>query len=514
MQGTLGSVEHMVVSIPSKITGAAETLQHMVQPSPLLTELVVGAGNIETKLEQEFEKKLSPKLQAGLAQLVQLITLLQLIHKEYDYVERRFKYALNSFASLNQILKKGSSTPRLLENIQHLLMPRDGKDAGMALLGLAEYALVHANPVMGMAMSIVHGGGGGMWSDLFPYGLAPGDLDAWINEDKVDPEEREFRKEMVAALDHYFRGKYGSKDHKGLLRAADQREAIQTLIDLTSVLFSTLFGYALRHPKLPSMSLPKLDWAHPFPGVVRHDDSAAEFAITFSRHLGYQVKAVTGLYLRGFWEVNTHNDALVESVSAIASNLFNTLIEAFLHNLLWSIEIHETYEETSKNSVWNWDTKEAVDGGGTLSYQVFVRPGFLSEVEAKILKSILARKEADVLKKLLRDYGAYADALRPYREVELPVAAKDKVVIDKVAAVKPETVKVSARSTHPANFLSVPVLRAYCNGTALVMKATGTAGSKPQLYECTFASNGTNLKEGDTIHVRSNYGGAASQVYS
>ena len=79
------------MGLPGKISGAAETLKHMVQPSPFLTQLVVDAGGIETELEQLFKSKLSPKLKAGLAQLEQLIALVQLIHKEFDYVERRFK---------------------------------------------------------------------------------------------------------------------------------------------------------------------------------------------------------------------------------------------------------------------------------------------------------------------------------------------------------------------------------------------------------------------------------------
>ena len=74
---------------------------------------------------------------------------------------------------------------------------------------------------------------------------------------------------------------------------------------------------------------------------------------------------------------------------------------------------------------------------------------------------------------------------------------------------------MSARRTYPADYLSVPVLRAYCNGTALVMKETGAAGSKPQLYECTFTSSDEfKLAKGDAINVRSNYGGTASQAYS
>jgi hypothetical protein len=518
---TVGTISTHVGQLPGKITHAAETLEHMLQPSPFLTGLLGKAEGIEAELQKKFGERLRPKLEAGLGQLEQMITLIHLVQTEFDYIEKRFGYAANSLASLNKILDKGSAAPSLLVSLEGLVVARSGKDAMTALLGLAEYALVHANPAVGLALAVVHGGGGGVWSKLFPYSLAPGDLDAWINEEKhedgtkVEGEEREFRKELVAALDHYCRGKFGNQDFKGMLRAVDQREAIQTLVDLTSVLFSTLFGYVLRHPKLPSPTLPKLEWAHPFHGKVRHDDMAAEFAITFSRHFSYQIKSVTGLVARGFWEVSSHNEALVETVSAIASNLFSSLIESFLHNLLWSVEIHETYGESSQAAVWRWNTREKADGAGALAYQVYVRPGLLSDVEAAALKKLFDRKEADVLKKLLADYGAYADALRPYRAVDMTDAAKDEVAIAAVAGDKSGSVKVTATSTYPTTFPSIPVLRAYCNGKPLVMKKSGPANGGSQGYECTFVpSDLFSVTKGDTIYVRSNYGGATSQAYS
>jgi len=321
-------------------------------------------------------------------------------------------------------------------------------------------------------------------------------------------EEREFRLEVIAAIDHYCHGKFGGGNGKTLLRAADDRLAIELIADISSVLFSTFFGYILRRPALPSPVLPKPEWAHPFNHIRRADDHAHKMSITFSRQVTYPLKASLGLVLRGFWELNTLNNSLVEGITSLASNLVSSLLESFLYDFLWSVEIHETYtpyqEIKDPDLVWGWSTLEPIFNDSKenvqyLNFGVWVRKSIVSSAEAKLLKRLINENEVvkELLQDLLKDYGAYVQSIRDYSDNPvLPEVLTDSLEVTLTNKT------LTAKCTFPNNFPSIPVLRAYVDGKSLIMKNTGSNSGKSQ-YTCNIEKKSAD----SVIYVRSNYGG-------
>jgi hypothetical protein len=260
------------------------------------------------KAVKKGEKDIEKELQKGIKQVTRYITAIGQIAHELDYYLVRFEYAVNSLKDLALIVGNNAPPEKFFNALRDLISAKKPGESFKAMLNLMELLLISSNPLFKLAevvLNIVKGKG---LSHAFPYAVAPGDLDLWINPTKdklkdrdihigteIEEQERAFRLEMVAAIDHYCRGKFGGKELQSVLRAADDRLAIELIADLSSVLLSTVFGYVLRHPRLPSPTLPKHEWAHPFNHIRRADDGAAKMSITISRQITYPLKSGVGL---------------------------------------------------------------------------------------------------------------------------------------------------------------------------------------------------------------------------
>jgi hypothetical protein len=224
-------------------------------------------------------------------------------------------------------------------------------------------------------------------------------------------------------------------------------------------------------------------------------------------------------FLRGFWDISTLNNSLVEGVTSLISNTVSSVLESFLHDFLWSVEIHETYTkpDPDKDSkcVWGWKTQEAIHAGSNgdqyLYYGVWVRPSIMSEVEAGILKKLVTENEftRELLQNLLQDYGAYMQSIRDYTDEDWEETG---VVTDtlKITSSK-SSAALTAQSRYSKSFPSAPVLRAYYEGKCMVMKLNKENKEGEQStaeYECVIPAEKTDH---GAIYIRSNYGGKSKK---
>lgn len=495
-----------ISNVPSSVV---KDLQSYLVPNAFLQTL---EGDLKQAVTANWSS-IEANLRTGFRELTQHISLIGQFAQAFKYYGTRFNYVKNSFEDLAKILGKNPPEAALMQALERLITCKDAAGAEQALVDLMKLVVVDSNPIFRLAEAVLHSGFSGVWSNIFPCPVAPGDLNLWINpKPSVEAAEREFRKELVAAVDHYCRGKFGSGEAKGVLRAADDRLALQLLADFISVILSTTFGFILRRPTLPSPTLPKLAWAFPFQQAVRADDVANEVSIALSRQLGYQAKAGAGLLLRGFWDVSTMNNSLVEGLASLAGNTFSGLLEAFLHDLFWSVEIHEAYPDDTKsdNFVWAWDTEETINGApsNTLQYRVFVRSSVVAQAEAEILTKLITNPASETLRKLLTDYGAYMDAIRDYRPDDARAeVTTDAVTITSVSLDGSGKAVIEADSGYPADFPSPPVLRAYCAGECIVMQKIATAPGASR-----YRVNFDRLQSGSMLYIRSNYGDMSTQI--
>jgi len=340
--------------------------------------------------------------------------------------------------------------------------------------------------------------------------IQPGMLNGWLNAEPdyavFDPrrsmEEIEFRRERVAAFDQYLRSE--SADFGKLLRSSDQRGAVEALLDVTGVVCSTLFGFVLRAPGLPSPSLPKMDFANPFAKSVRADDMGDDVAATLSRQIVQPMKSVLGVVLNGVWAFSPNNRALVETISGFLGHVVRSLLEFLMHDLFWSFEIHECYGADKARDgallMPPWKAGETAQDGGVLEYRVFRRAGVLGEVESDVLGNLLTG--SPTLMNLLKDYAAYREALRDYRGLLAYGVVSDEVKATTDFSGTTLTVKAESKWKN-LTIPSIPVLRAYYNGLPIVLVAKG-GDTKSQTYEGRF----DNAPGDGQVWIRSNYGGS------
>lgn len=351
----------------------------------------------------------------------------------------------------------------------------------------------------------------GVLKKLFPTWVPPGTLSRWLNGtgdfscafDK-DPQKRAeelaFRRRLVAALDQYFRT--GSSTFGTLLRGGDQRSGVDALLDLVSVLSSTVFGFVLRSPLVPSSGPQKAPFASYSPVVVRPDDVAGEMAATLSRHIVQPVRSMLSVVLNGLWAFSPNNQALVDAASGSVSHMLQSILEGVIGGVLWSFELHETYVDGSladkDDLLSSWRSGETYGTGLRLQYCLYRRPGFFANVTSDALKALL---EIDTVQQLLQDYAAYREALVEYRGVGF-TWNPDKITFD--ATFDATGVAITATSSWGnMRIPSVPVLRAYCNGIPAVLtpaQGPSTAGKRA------YGGRIDNVTIGP-VWVRSNYGG-------
>jgi hypothetical protein len=504
---TVQSLPGRITDLPSQIeTGLGEAFRPDTYLGPLISDVERIVGSEWSTIESDLQK--------GLAEITQYAALMGQVNAALKHYERRFGYAMSSLKDLASLTGRDFPALDLLGAIKGFITSPNAGDAETALIALMKMSIVDSNPMFQMAGLVMTPGLGGVWSNIFPCALAPGQLNQWINPDPpasgppVSAEERDYRKELVAAIDHYCRGRFGGPNGGGALRGADDRLALEVLADLASVVLTTTFAYVVRHPNLPSPVIPTAEWAQRFL-KLRADDRGNQFSLTFSRHLGYQVKAVAGLVFRGFWAINTLNAALVEAIASVLGNLFGGLFEAALRDLLWSVEIHEVYPDQKLNAAaWTWDTQETINGDATqhLKYGVFIRANVLEEAERPLLQKLIT--SFSTLQALLKDYGAYMDSLRDYQPDEVVSVTTDTVSVTDVSRAS-TTATVKATSSFPAEFPSIPVLRAYCDGQYVVMQKVS---SQAKAKGASYVAKLTDLTPGSTLSVRSNYGGVATHT--
>lgn len=441
----------------------------------------------------------------------------------------RFEMAANSILKL---IEKVNPEMELIENLiprmRKLLFskPTSAKDAlkdELETLGeLIGFMIVQMNPALRVAVKLMSKGSkDGILQSVFPMWIQPGMLNGWLgasqdfevfypDSDEKKGIELEFRRELVAALDRYFRS--ASDSHGKLLRATDQRSSVEGLLDVVGVICSTVFGFVLRSsPNIPSACLPKLDFANPFAASVRADDFGDEVAATIARQIAQPLKAVLGVALNGVWIFTPNNQPLVEAVSGFLAHAVRSLIEFLLRDLFWSVEIHETYEnDTSQNDklvkIDPWDTGERCPDGPKLVYRVYRHYGLLGNLEADTIGTLLTG--SPLLLDLLKDFVAYRAAIREYEgTLALGVPSDD---VSAKATFDGKTLVVTAKSDWTnLTIPSKPVLRAYYEGKPIVLTPeSGDAHTE------TYTGRFPNSVGGGQLWVGSNYGGSCTRLVS
>lgn len=473
-------------------------------------------ASIKAGVERAIQTELN-KASGTFRPLLEHVTLLRGLETVgYGYADR-FAMAANSILKL---VAKISPNAKLfgdfLAQVEILLFgkQRGGttvKGEAEALGELLVHMLINMNPILGIVVRLMsRDSGNGLLQKAFPMWIQPGMLNGWINGEPdyavYDPkhaaDELAFRRELVAAFDQYMRSE--SASYGKLLRGADQRGSAEALLDVTGVFCSTVFGFVLRAPGLPSPCLPKLDFANPFASKVRADDIGDDVAATLSRQIVQPMKSVLGVVLNGVWAFSPNNQPLVEVVTGFLAHIVRSLLEFLMHDLFWSFEIHETYRDDQPRDdevlMFEWQAGEASQDGTKLVYRVYRREGILAGVLGSELKKLLDGSET--LKNLLKDYAAYREAVREYSGPLAYGVVSDQVKATTELAGKTLTVKAEAKWKNLA-IPSLPVLRAYYDGSPIVLVPKG-GDAKSQNYEGRF----DNASGDGQVWIRSNYGGS------
>ena len=375
---------------------------------------------------------------------------------------------------------------------------------------LIETVLVSSNPMMAALDWIVKSAIAGelyMPEDM-GYGLSPGRLYAFVNDPALEPGknggsgEREFRIELVSALDRYFRGEYdlpaitASPATLQSIQRVDGKTALQTLTDVFRILVQVSFGFVFRIPQMPSVIAPRMSLLHDRHGHQPQLVAARHASATLSRALASPIKAITGLLLRGFWEVSSHNEALVELVSSSVSQTLGSFVESVTHTLFALIEIREVYNDPSQCDrclvSWptqaKWDTKQ----NKTTFQAVVIRRGLLGDEEKEdalfkgldtIFKKVKEKNRGSILESLLKDYGTYIEISRDYHE---PDMTDNSIKVS--ATMKQQLISVQAEYDDKDKNLPI-VLRVYAAGNYTIMDET---------YH---AELNCDLENDDVVHV-------------
>jgi len=362
------------------------------------------------------------------------------------------------------------------------------------------------------------------------FGLSPGRLYEFINSDEVKQEEREFRLELVSALDRYIHGEYethspaqkqndssaSSNPEDRETHSIDSKPATQILTDLLNIVLQTSVSYIFRLPHMPSTMAPTNFLLQQNTLDHVQNKAAHQASSMISRSVGAPVKALSGVLFRGFWEVSTHNDAIVEVVSASFSHMVSSLVKSVSHTLFSLIEIRELYTDLSgtNNCMTCWPTKVPYtdsNNADQYTYQaVVLRKGVLKDkkTEDLIIKALseifkqtksLTIREDDketktiqvdsILLSLLKDYGTYLEMSRYYHAPDI----KDYSIDVNLKTISDSKTEIIAEYDDPDPKLRT-VLRAYVQGKCIILNK----GDEQDYYS---AITEFILNKTDLVHV-------------
>ncbi len=360
----------------------------------------------------------------------------------------------------------------------------------------------------------------------FGMGLTPGRLYEFLNGTVVNPvdgKEREFRIELVSALDRYFHGEYEVPQLAAMAgrdgnnsngtnnttlheaprqtHSVDSKLAIQTLTDVIRIVLQTSFGFVFRAPHLPSLMAPKMSLLQPSAQLHHqpHLVAAKHASATMSRAISAPIKAVSGLLFRGVWEVNAHNEALVELVASTISEIIGSITGTLTYSLFSLLEIREVYDDPKdiNRCLLSWNTRAEWAHGNTTFQAVVVVKGMLGNAALEndffgVITGLLedAKNDKDkngvsrvsMIENLLKDYGAYLELSRDCHEPDL---TDNSITVD----LKPSADSVLVTATFTDTDKDLPVvLRVYADGQHKIMGKDHTAEL-------------ANLTKGALVHV-------------
>ena len=337
----------------------------------------------------------------------------------------------------------------------------------------------------------------------------------WLSEPDIEPEEREFRKQLVACVDQFVRDQRSTNGQLAIPVGSDAKTAVNLLSEFLSVIFSAIGGFAFRHPKVPSLTLPKLPWTSPPHPQRRPFDGAHIVSTGISRSISYTIKGAVGTVGRGVWEINIHNDAAVEGIASALASFIGALIQSVLHDLFWLLEIREIYEQekTEQGNAGNLlDSWEVVpEGAGqddpNIYWGVFLRTTIIpDELRKPLMKAMKATEsEAGELRGVIQSYTAYMDAIRGYTDHQ-DGCSDETISINSV-----ENATVDVKYSCSADSNRCPVIRAYCHGAIAVMTPEPSRSKDGRSYRCQL---NPPPPKGATLYVRSNWGGSAHHPIS
>lgn len=365
------------------------------------------------------------------------------------------------------------------------------------------------------------------------FALSPGRLYEFINDDELEEGEREFRKELVSALDRYIHGEFeiasantsnsSTKDvETRTTHAADSKLTVQILSDILGITLQTSIQFIFRLPHMPSIMAPKNSLFQPEEKAHPQNRAAKHASATISRSISAPIKATTGMLFRGFWEVSTHNDSIVEVLSSTLAHFVGSFVESVSHTLFSLIEIREIYdiESSGDRILYSWPTRTTYDIDKTqyIHQAVILRKGVINgeAIEAdvhKALKNIfdLCKPDKDkkatkekaknpkansIILSLIQDYSTYIEISREHQEPDM----SDKSIEVQGSNVNNASL-ITAVYEDPDPALPI-VLRAFSRGKSYIMNKGIDARSDEGEGKYKYSLNlDFKLSESDIIHV-------------
>ena len=397
----------------------------------------------------------------------------------------------------------------LITDIGKILEADDNRQRIAAFEEFVETIVVKSSPMLSFVSLVVSWISDPKNFELphFGMGLTPGRLYEFLNgtdEKPVLDEEREFRIELVSALDRYFHGEYevpqlaamaglGGNNRNGTndtalheaprqTHSVDSKLAIQTLTDVIRIVLQTSFGFIFRAPHLPSLMAPKMSLLRP--SVQLHQQphlvAAKHASATMSRAISAPIKALSGLLFRGVWEVNAHNEALVELVASTISEIIGSITGTLTYSLFSLLEIREVYDDPKpiKRCLLGWKTGAEWAPGNPTFQAVVVAKGMLGnekleddfyDVINDLLEDAENNSRVSMIENLLKDYGAYLELSRDCHEPDL---TDNSIKVD----LKPSADSILVTATFTDTDKDLPVvLRVYADGQHKIMGKDHTA---------------------------------------
>lgn len=505
LEGAAGDVERKAVKAASKAASdAVGDVKSVVQfVGKVETRVEHGATSVAHSVASTLAKDVLSPVEQKIAPVAKEVferlpyqSLIKLMLREAEDYEKRLEYVMNSLYKLERAV-----TGNKLENSPFKIKFKTIENDLVAIAGW-----VFRHTTLGMFISLIEDPTlKNVVSKIIPLPpkVEADFLHVWLTEKGVDPEEREFRKQLVACVDHFVRDHRAIRGNLAIPTGSSAKNATNLLSDFLSLLFSCVGGFAFRHPNVPSPTLPKLHWAKRHRPPRRPFDGADVVSTGVSRSISYAIKGAVGTIGRGAWEINAHNDALIEGIASGVASLVGALIQSLLHDLFWAVEIREIYNDQQKDALAHWPSVPDGEADPTSCWGVTIRTKIVPQAWAKTLGDVIAKKEPELVG-LLHSYTAYMDAIRPYTD-PLGIGEDEKISIDSYEE-SPSKLVITYECTS-GDLERCPVIRAYCNGAATVMTPDSFGAKKKRTYTCAFDEV---PPEDAMAYVRSGWGGSAA----